>query len=147
MSPGVAGVGGVADRLRQAGERVTPQRLTVAGALAEAGRRQTADQLWHRVRRRDQRVGRATVFRSLEALVSAGVARRLELDNHVYGYVACQPEHHHHLACVSCGRVSEIDETFVRPVADRVQAETGFQIDDGRLDFYGRCAACAIALG
>lgn len=134
---------GIGDRLRQAGERVTPQRLTVAGALAEAGRRQTADQLWRRMRRIDQRIGRATVFRSLEALVAAGVARRLELENHVYGYVACQPEHHHHLACTTCGRVSEIDESFVRPVAERVQAETGFQIDDARLDFYGRCAACA----
>jgi len=134
---------GVADRLRLAGERVTPQRLTIAGALADAGQRQTAEQLWRRMRRRDQRIGRATVFRSLEALVSAGVARRLELENHVYGYVACQPEHHHHLACTACGRVSEIDETFVRPVAERVQAETGFQIDDARLDFYGRCADCA----
>ena len=40
--------------------------------------------------RSDPRIGRATVFRTLEALVAAGVARRLELDGHVYGYVACR---------------------------------------------------------
>jgi Fe2+ or Zn2+ uptake regulation protein len=39
--------------------------------------------------------------------------------------------------------VEEIDEGYVRPVADRVASETGFVIDDARLDFYGRCASCA----
>ena len=135
--------GGVTDRLRAAGERATPQRLAIAAALADAGRRQTADELWQRIRRRERGIGRATVFRSLEALVAAGVARRLELENHVYCYVACQPEHHHHLACTACGRVMEIDESYVQPVALRVARETGFQIDDARLDFYGRCAGCS----
>jgi Fur family ferric uptake transcriptional regulator len=133
---------GAAERLHRAGERVTPQRLNVAAALAEAGRRLTAEELWQRLRRRDKRVGRATVFRSLEALVSAGLARRLELEHHVSAYVACQPGHHHHLACTICGRVLEIDESYVRPVAMRVEDETGFVIDDARLDFYGRCSRC-----
>jgi Fur family ferric uptake transcriptional regulator len=132
-----------AQRLRNAGERVTPQRLSVADALAAARRQLTADELWRLVRRREPGIGRATVFRTLEALVGAGVARRLELESHVYGYVACEPEHHHHLACSGCGRVEEIGENYVRPVADRVAADTGFVIDDARLDFYGRCATCA----
>ena len=134
-----------AERMRAAGDRVTPQRLLVADTLAAAGRQLTAQELWQRVRRRSPRVGRATVFRTVETLVAAGVARRLELDNHVYGYVACQPEHHHHLACSVCGRVEEIGESYIRPVAERVTADTGFVIDDARLDFYGRCARCAAA--
>jgi Fur family transcriptional regulator, ferric uptake regulator len=134
-----------AQRLRAAGERVTPQRLQVADALVAAGRQLTAQELWERLRRREPAIGRATVFRTVEALVAAGVARRLELENHVYGYVACQPAHHHHLACSRCGRVEEIGEGYVRSVAERVAADTGFQIDDARLDFYGRCAECAAA--
>jgi Fur family ferric uptake transcriptional regulator len=134
--------GGVAERLHDAGERVTPQRLNVAQALAASGQRQTAEELWRRLRDDDLEIGRATVFRSLEALVVAGVARRLELENHVYGYVACQPGHHHHLACTVCGRVIEIDESYVRPVVERVAAGTGFTIDDARMDFYGRCGDC-----
>ncbi|HTE65674.1 MAG TPA: Fur family transcriptional regulator [Candidatus Binatia bacterium] len=134
-----------AQRLRAAGARVTPQRLQVADALATAGRQLTAQELWQRLRRREPAIGRATVFRTVEALVAAGVARRLELENHVYGYVACQPEHHHHLACSVCGRVEEIGEAYIRPVAERVAADTGFKIDDARLDFYGRCARCLAA--
>jgi len=135
-----------ADRLRDAGERVTRQRLLVADALAAVGRQVTAQDLYDRLRRRDPRIGRATVFRTLEALVVAGVARRLEQDGHVYGYVACRPEHHHHLACDRCGRVEEIGEQYIRPVAERVAADLGFTIDDARMDFYGLCAECRAAV-
>jgi Fur family ferric uptake transcriptional regulator len=134
-----------ADRLRGAGERVTRQRLLVADALDAARRQLTAQELWDRLRRRDPSIGRATVFRTLEALVASGVARRLEQDGHVYAYVACRPEHHHHLSCHRCGRVEEIGEALIRPVAQRVEDELGFRIDDARLDFYGLCAACAAA--
>lgn len=132
-----------AERLRRAGERVTPQRLTVAEALTAAGGQVTANELWERVRRGEPGIGRATVFRTLEALVGAGAARRLEVENHVSSYVACQPEHHHHLACSSCGRVEEVSERHIAPLVERLQQETGFVIDDARLDFYGRCARCA----
>jgi Fe2+ or Zn2+ uptake regulation protein len=132
----------IADRLRAAGERVTPQRLAVADALEHAARPQQAEELWRRLRRTRPAVGRATVFRTLEALVSAGVARRLEIENHASAYIACRPTHHHHLVCVACGSVEEIGETYVRPVAERVAADLGFRVDHARLDFYGTCASC-----
>ena len=132
----------IAERLRAVGERVTPQRVIVADALAAAPGQVTAEALWSRLRRRHPGIGRATVFRTLETLVAAGVARRLEQDGHVYGYVACRPQHHHHLACSICGRVEDIGEAYIRPVAERISTELGFEIDDARLDFYGRCASC-----
>jgi len=132
-----------ADRLRDAGGRVTRQRLLVADALSTVARQVTAQELYERLRRHDPRIGRATVFRTLETLVAAGVARRLEQDGHVYGYVACRPQHHHHLACDRCGRVEEIDEGYIAPVAERVSLDLGFTIDDARMDFYGRCSRCA----
>lgn len=133
----------LAERLRSAGERVTPQRLAVGEALERGGQQVSAQALWERLRRGHPELGRATVFRTLETLVAAGVARRLEQDGHVYGYVACRPGHHHHLACSACGRVEEIGESYIAPVAERVSRDLGFEIDDARLDFYGRCSRCA----
>jgi Fur family ferric uptake transcriptional regulator len=124
---------------------VTRQRLLVAEALAGAGRQVTAQELYERLRHLDRGIGRATAFRALEGLVTAGVARRMELDGHVYGYIACRPDHHHHLACQRCGGVQEIGESYVAAVTRRVEGDLGFQIDDARLDFYGVCAACAEA--
>jgi Fur family ferric uptake transcriptional regulator len=131
-----------AQRLAAAGERVTRQRLIVADTLLRAGRQLTASELYDRVRQLEPSLGRATVFRTVDRLVEAGVARRLELEGHVYAYVACEPDHHHHLSCTSCGRVEEIPESWVRPIAEQAARTHGFEIDDGRLDFYGRCEAC-----
>jgi Fe2+ or Zn2+ uptake regulation protein len=133
----------VAERLRAAGSRVTGQRLAVADALATAGRPQSAEELWRRLRSRHAGIGRATVFRTLETLVGAGAARRFEPEGHASTYVACRPGHHHHLVCTACGAVSEIGEAYVSPIAERVARDTGFAVDDARIDFYGRCAGCA----
>jgi Fur family ferric uptake transcriptional regulator len=133
----------VADRLRAAGERVTGQRLAVAEALSGARRPQSAEELWRRLRVRHPGLGRATVFRTLETLVGAGVARRFETESHASTYVACHSGHHHHLVCTACGSVTEVGETYVSPLASRVARDTGFELDDARIDFYGRCARCA----
>lgn len=137
----------VADRLKHAGERVTNQRLVIAAELGRASRQVTADELYARLQSSHPGIGRATVFRTLERLVDAGVARRLEREGHVYGYVTCEPEHHHHLACTRCGRVEEINESYITPLATRIKRERGFQVDDARLDFYGRCESCLAAEG
>jgi len=128
-----------ARRLRRAGHRVTGQRLAVASALAASRRQVTAGELWEQVRIRHPRLGRATVFRTLEALTDAGLARRLEREGHVYTYVACRPAHHHHLACRVCGTVEDVGEEFVTELSRRAAEGLGFEIEDARLDFYGVC--------
>jgi Fur family ferric uptake transcriptional regulator len=132
----------LAPRLSAGGERVTRQRLLVAEALAAAGRQLSAQELYDRIRVEHPDVGRATVFRALEALVSVGAARRLERPGHIYAYVSCEPEHHHHLVCTQCGRVEEIGERHVGELSEAISARYRFHIEDATLDFYGRCARC-----
>jgi Fur family ferric uptake transcriptional regulator len=132
----------ISDRLKDAGERVTSQRLLIAAELGRSNHQVTADELYARLRRTQPHIGRATIFRTLERLADIGLARRLEQDGHVYAYVTCQPEHHHHLACTSCGRVEEVGESIVWPLIARLGSDRGFRVDDARLDFYGQCASC-----
>jgi Fur family transcriptional regulator, ferric uptake regulator len=132
----------LAPRLNAVGERFTRQRLLVAQELAAAGQQLSAQELYERIRRDHPDLGRATVFRALEALVSAGAARRLERPGHVYAYVACDPNHHHHLVCTQCGRVEEIGERYVGDLSQAISKRYRFEIADAMLDFYGRCARC-----
>jgi Fur family ferric uptake transcriptional regulator len=113
----------------------------VADALAP-DRLRTAEDVLHRLQLEHQDVGRATVFRALDRFVELALARRLEMDGHVYGYVLCEPEHHHHLLCTSCGRVEPVPERYVAGLADDLLRDRGFTVDDARLDFYGRCREC-----
>lgn len=135
----------LASRVRSEGGRLTPQRVVVAQALLEAKQAVSAKELHRRLRPRYPRLGLATVYRALEAQATHGMARRLERSGHVYAYVACAPEHHHHLVCVGCQRVEDVDETLVRPMLRAIGRRHSFHVDHARLDYYGLCARCAAA--
>jgi Fur family ferric uptake transcriptional regulator len=133
--------------LQRSGLRLTPQRMAIAEALAQAAKEVSAQELYERVRRRHPYIGRATVFRSLDTLVSGGLAQRLERPGHVSAYVWCEPGHHHHLICTTCRTVEELDEDAVAPLAQAIVRTRGFRVDHATLDFYGQCRACARTAG
>jgi Fur family ferric uptake transcriptional regulator len=128
--------------LSAAGLRFTPQRQAVAEALQKMGKEASVQELYDRVRRRHAYIGRATVFRAVDRLVDAGLARRLERPGHVSAYVWCEPTHHHHLICTECRTVQELDEKAVAPLAESIARREGFRVDHATLDFYGRCRRC-----
>jgi Fur family ferric uptake transcriptional regulator len=131
--------------LQRSGLRLTPQRMAIAEALAGASKEASAQELYDRVRRRHPYIGRATVFRSLDTLVGAGLAQRLERPGHISAYVWCEPGHHHHLICSTCRTVEELDEEAVAPLAKTIARQRGFRVDHATLDFYGQCRACSRA--
>src|SRR2546421_4305857 len=133
--------------LQQTGVRLTPQRLAIAGVLSQTGKEASAQEIYDRVRRRHPYIGRATVFRSLDRLVVAGLAQRLERPGHVSAYVWCEPGHHHHLICTTCHNVEELGEDAVAPLAESIAQDRGFRVDHATLDFYGECRTCSSRRG
>jgi Fur family ferric uptake transcriptional regulator len=137
----------LAKRITSRGRRLTDQRLIVAEALSAAKSAVSAQELHEQLRSRHPRLALATVYRALEAQVESGMARRFERGGHVSAYIGCDPEHHHHLACVRCQKVEDLDETILRPVLRGITERHGFAVEHERLDFYGLCAACRRAAG
>src|SRR5256885_11070842 len=129
--------------LQQTGVRLTPQRLAIATVLAQTGKETSAQELYERVRRKHAYIGRATVFRSLDTLVSAGLAQRLERPGHISAYVWCEPGHHHHLICTTCRTVEDLDEEAVAPPAEAIARQRGLPADHATLDFYGEGRSCS----
>jgi Fur family ferric uptake transcriptional regulator len=129
-------------RLASGGRRLTKQRVIVAEALAAARRALSAQELYERIKPNHPTLGRATVYRALEAQVQDGMASRFERDGHVSAYFACDTEHHHHLVCTRCQRVEDVDETVVGPMLASVGRRHDFQVDHAALDFYGLCGSC-----
>jgi Fur family ferric uptake transcriptional regulator len=129
--------------LQQTGVRLTPQRLAIAAVLAQTGKETSAQELYDRVRKKHAYIGRATVFRSLDRLVGAGLAQRLERPGHVSAYVWCEPGHHHHLICTTCRTVEDLGEESVAPLIESIARQHGFRVDHATLDFYGECRSCS----
>jgi Fur family transcriptional regulator, ferric uptake regulator len=119
--------------------RVTAPRRQILESIAARSGQFTAESLADELR--PDGIGRATVFRTIDLLVHLGVLHRLH-GTTCHTYVACGPAHHHHVICSSCDRVLEIEGCGVDDQMRRVAQATGFAIDEHRLEFIGRCAAC-----
>lgn len=128
--------------LEDAGVRLTAARREVAKLIAARDGHFTAADLVAEARAKRQRIGRATIFRSLELLSSLGVIERLDLPNGEHAYVGCEPAHHHHAICSNCRRSSDFDDAELSTVVQSVARRTGFRIDAHRLELFGLCEAC-----
>lgn len=132
--------------LRQLGDsgrrRTSPRRLVIAAALK---RREpfTAQQLVGELKRRG--VGRATVFRTLELLVSLGALSRIhgiEAGVRCVRYTPCAPAHHHHLVCQACGRVEELAAKTLDQRITATARSRGFRPLSHTIEIVGLCPEC-----
>jgi Fur family transcriptional regulator, ferric uptake regulator len=133
--------------LDRAGYRVTEPRRSLVALIAAQDGHFTAAELVQAAGATRPRVGRATVFRTLEILEAIGAVERLDLPSGEHAYVGCEPTHHHHVVCSRCGRTSEIGDAGLRPVVREVARQTGFRVDDHRLELFGICPECQAATG
>jgi Fur family ferric uptake transcriptional regulator len=128
--------------LDRAGHRLTEPRRALAALIADQAGHFTAADLVATARSRRLGVGRATVFRTLELLEALGAIERLDLPNGEHAYVGCEPTHHHHVVCSRCGRTCEIRDADLLRVVRNVARQTGYRVDEHRLELFGVCPAC-----
>jgi Fur family ferric uptake transcriptional regulator len=128
--------------LDRAGYRLTAPRRSMAALIADQDGPFTAAGLVAAARAGRVGVGRATVFRTLEVLEELGAVERLDLPSGEHAYVGCEPAHHHHVICSRCGRTSEIDDAGLRSLLREVARQTGYRVDEHRLELFGACPAC-----
>lgn len=124
------------------GYRLTAARRAILGALLAAGGHVTADELAESVRRAAPRVGRMTVYRTLDLLCELGLLRPVYQGGGAAHYILLENGHHHHLVCSVCRRVIEFDECALAELAETVGRRYGFAVEGHLLEFYGRCSAC-----
>lgn len=130
------------EALDRAGYRLTRARLVVADLITRREGHFTAADLVADATRNRLGIGRATIFRALDLLLELGVVERIDLPSGEHAYVECEPAHHHHVVCSSCGRTSEIDDAGLRAVVDDAASRTGWAIEAHRLELFGRCPEC-----
>jgi Fur family ferric uptake transcriptional regulator len=136
----------ILESLAERGLRNTAPRRAIADWLSTAsntGRDFSADDVWQELLSQSHPGGRATVFRTLDALERSGVLDRIELANGNRRYRVCgAAEHHHHIVCVACGKVSDVHTCLPRRVLSAIAEETGFVVERHSLELFGRCGSC-----
>ncbi|WP_374689083.1 Fur family transcriptional regulator [Promineifilum sp.] len=124
------------------GYRLTAARRAILAALAGSGGHVTADDLAALVHRRAPRIGRMTVYRTLDLLCDLGLLRPVYQGSGAAHYILMEDGHHHHLVCSRCGRVVEFDECALGELTEAVARRFGFRVEGHLLEFYGRCIDC-----
>lgn len=132
----------IVEAFERAGYRLTSPRRALARLIASKGGHFTAEELLLEAHRGRQGLGRATIFRSLEVLAELGVVERLDLLSGGHAFVACEPAHHHHVVCSSCGRSTEVSDHGLEGMAEAIEHETGYRVDTHRLELFGLCPDC-----
>lgn len=128
--------------LRRHGLRATPQRVAVLEELVGEPNDSTAQQLHDRLRGRSHSIGLATVYRTLDALVGAGLVEPLSHFRDALCYRVCREGHHHHLVCSECHSIAELRGCELEEPLASVAAEHGFLATAHHLEVTGVCATC-----
>src|SRR5258708_3960534 len=97
-----------ADRCRESGLAVTPQRLAIIRTLLSSAEHPSADSVFAAVRREHPHISPATVHRTLDTLCEIGEARKVTLLHDSARYDG-NTAPHHHVVCVRCRRIWDVE--------------------------------------
>jgi Fur family ferric uptake transcriptional regulator len=103
----------------------------------------TAQELHRRLRDGGERIGLATVYRTLGALADSGEVDMLRSEGGEAIYRRCSRTHHHHLVCRTCGATIEVEGPAVERWTSAIAGEHGFSDVSHTLEIFGTCPRCA----
>lgn len=124
-------------------QRMTRQRLAVLDLLADQPDFRSAHQIHVDLADRGEKVGLATVYRTLQSLVESGQLDTLRHDGEVLYRKCRRTSHHHHLVCRNCGLTVELQGDVVETWAQELAETHGFVAVEHTLELFGLCMRCA----
>ena len=125
------------------GARPTRQRRAVVAALDRLDDFRSAQEIHEVLRNQGDKVGLATVYRTLQSLAASEDVDVLRGEDGEVRYRLCSASHHHHhLVCRDCGRAVEVEGPAVERWATAVALEHGFDEVSHTVELFGRCSRC-----
>lgn len=128
--------------LKQAGMRVTPQRVAICELLATSREHPTAAMIYDELKPRFDSLSLATVYNTLDMLVGLGVVNVLGHAGDDKVHYDADTEPHVNLACISCSRIIDIPSEHVTHLDSEITAASGYKLLGARVLYYGLCPDC-----
>lgn len=133
------------ERLRRRGWRLTAQRRVVADVLAGEHVHLTADAVYGAAKRLLPEISLATVYNTLNQLVEMGEVLEISAGDGPKRYDPNTETAHHHLCCVECGALRDVQPAGTDRLTLPEGEQHGFELLDVDVVFRGRCPACRAA--
>jgi Fur family ferric uptake transcriptional regulator len=131
------------DRVRPAGTKRSSKRDFILNVFLRQEGHLSADDLVDLIRREDQHVSRATIYRALQWMVDAGIARKVDFGEGRFRFEhSYRHPRHFHLICKTCNRSFEFLSSDIEGIIEEIAAARSFTQRQSVLQIYGTCEEC-----
>ncbi len=129
-------------KLKEHDFRLTPQRLAVLKVLAVSEGHPTVERIYETVRAEFPTTSIATIYKTVNLLKQLNEVIELGFPDGSNRYDGNKPYPHPHVICTQCNKIIDPNLGSLKDLTKEVIKETGFQILNHRVDFFGTCRDC-----
>jgi Fur family transcriptional regulator, ferric uptake regulator len=133
----------LAERLRRKSHKVTGPRQAVLNLLRGQAHPMSAKEIFAALPRKECDL--VTVYRSMRLLEKMGMVKRFDFGDGTARFELLEEGddgHHHHLVCIRCAEIVELNECSMTELEERIAARNGFKAVTHKLEFFGLCPEC-----
>lgn len=124
--------------LKQQHQSVTKARVAVFESLL--GQEPMS---MHELVGRVAEIDRASVYRAIDLFEKLGIVQRLNTGwKYKIELTDAFTEHHHHLACIRCGRMVALNEVHLESFIEQLADKHGFKVSAHQIEIQGMCPEC-----
>ncbi len=130
--------------IAQKGLRMTRQRLLIAKVLLTSEGHLTIDELHQLIRKHDEGVGYATIYRTVKLLTECGLVHGAQFGDGATRFESViDRDHHDHLICTGCQKIIEFENEEIELLQRQVCVEHQFTMVHHKMEIYGLCSVCS----
>jgi Fur family peroxide stress response transcriptional regulator len=129
-------------KLKENDFRLTPQRLAVLIVLAVSKGHPSVERIYETVRAEFPTTSIATIYKTVDLLKKLNEVLELGFPDGSNRYDGNKPYPHPHVICTQCKKIIDPNLGSLKDLTKEVIKETGFQILNHRVDFFGTCRDC-----
>lgn len=130
-------------QLKDNGLKVTGPRLKILDLFETyAEEHLSAEDVYRILLDEGIEIGVATIYRVLTQFEQAGILLRHHFETGKAVYELNKGDHHDHIVCVKCGKVTEFHNEEIENLQDKIAEENGYKVVDHALYMYGVCEEC-----
>jgi Fur family ferric uptake transcriptional regulator len=131
------------EKLRPAGGRRSGKRDVIVQIFLRQEGHLAADELVELIRKEDGRISRATIYRTLQWMVDAGIARKVDFGEGRFRFEhSYRHPRHFHLICKTCSQSFEFLSSDIEALIEEVAEARRFSARQSVLQIYGTCENC-----